>query len=115
VLISVAWGLLIEILNWKVFLRLASALNRWENHRTTLEFEKQLVGKLVAFFLLDGFLWCRRRALWLMELGGASSWVGTPQVLPARLSAHPLWPPASRHARHRRERELRRRAVDAGA
>ena len=38
-------------------MRLASALNRWENYRTTIEFEKQLVLKLFAFFFVDGFLW----------------------------------------------------------
>lgn len=57
ILISAVWGLLIELLNWKVFLRLASALNRWENYKTTIEYEKQLVAKLFAFFVIDGFLW----------------------------------------------------------
>ncbi len=56
-LISAAWGVLVEALNWSVFLRLASALNRWENHRTEREFEAQLVTKLFAFFFIDGFLW----------------------------------------------------------
>ena len=57
VLISAAWGLLVELLNWELFLRLASMLNRWENYRTTREFEEQLVRKLFAFFFVDGFLW----------------------------------------------------------
>ncbi len=57
VLISATWGLLVELLNWELFLRLASILNRWENHRTTREFELQLVRKLFAFFFVDGFLW----------------------------------------------------------
>lgn len=35
-------GVLVEVLNWHVFVRLASMLNRWENYRTTIEFEKQV-------------------------------------------------------------------------
>lgn len=50
-------GLLVELLNWSVFLRLATALNHWENHRTTAEYEQHLVRKLVAFLAVDGFLW----------------------------------------------------------
>ena len=44
-------------LNWHIFLRLASMLNRWENYRTTREFEVHLARKLFAFFFVDGFLW----------------------------------------------------------
>ncbi|KAL1503425.1 hypothetical protein AB1Y20_011914 [Prymnesium parvum] len=57
VLLSVSWGLLVEVLNWQVFMRLASALNSWENYRTTIEFEHQLALKVFAFVFVDGFLW----------------------------------------------------------
>ena len=57
VLVSAAWGLLVEFFNWHVFHRLASVLNDWENHRTTAEFEAGLVRKLFAFLFVDGFLW----------------------------------------------------------
>ena len=57
ILVSVAWGLLVEFFNWHVFHRLASFLNRWENHRTEAEFETHLVRKLFAFLFVDGFLW----------------------------------------------------------
>ena len=40
-----------------VFLRLAKALNAWENYRTLADFEAQLALKLCAFFFVDGFLW----------------------------------------------------------
>ena len=56
-LLSVLWGVLVEFLNWNVFLRLALLLNRWENYRTTRDFEQQLVLKLFAFLFVDGFLW----------------------------------------------------------
>lgn len=46
-----------EFLNWNVFLRIALLLNRWENYRTTRDFEQQLVLKLFAFLFVDGFLW----------------------------------------------------------
>ena len=45
VLLSVLWSVLVEFLNWNVFLRLALLLNRWENYRTTRDFEQQLVLK----------------------------------------------------------------------
>lgn len=31
--------------------------DRWENYRTTIDFEKQLAFKLFAFVFVDGFLW----------------------------------------------------------
>lgn len=57
VFVSAIWGILVEFLNWHVFVRLAGSLNSWENYRTSTEFERQLVVKLFAFLFVDGFLW----------------------------------------------------------
>ena len=70
VLVSAAWGVLVEALNWQFFHRLASLLNHFENHRTTAEFETKLVRKLTAFLLVDGFLWYFLLAFLQIPFGG---------------------------------------------
>ena len=70
VLVSAAWGLLVEFFNWHVFHGLAWTLNHMENHRTTAEFEAQLVRKLFAFLFVDGFLWYFLLAFLHIPFGG---------------------------------------------
>ena len=55
--LMLVWGILVEVLNWRVFKRVADWINHWENHRTSSEFERQLALKLFAFLFVDGFLW----------------------------------------------------------
>ena len=55
--LMLVWGILVEVLNWRVFKRVADWINHWENHRTSSEFERQLARKLFAFLFVDGFLW----------------------------------------------------------
>ena len=54
---STAWGISLELLNWIVWSRLAAALNRFENHKTSNSHENHLIAKIFIFFFIDCFLW----------------------------------------------------------
>lgn len=54
---STCWGIFLELLNWIVWYRVAKALTRFENHRTTEAHEAHLIIKLFIFFFIDCFLW----------------------------------------------------------
>ena len=76
-----------------VFVSVAYALNRWENYRTTVDFERQLVHKLFAFFFVDGFLWSATR-----DRHAEASCHRHAATMSANAYACTMWPQCSRHA-----------------
>eukprot|EP00300_Choanocystis_sp_HF-7_P000059 c10054_g1_i1.p1 GENE.c10054_g1_i1~~c10054_g1_i1.p1 ORF type:complete len:794 (+),score=143.07 c10054_g1_i1:22-2382(+) len=55
--LSVVWGLVIELLNYKLFRRAAEWLAELKNHKLKLEFVTDYTWKIFIFFFMDCYLW----------------------------------------------------------
>eukprot|EP00298_Acanthocystis_sp_HF-20_P015464 c21151_g1_i1.p1 GENE.c21151_g1_i1~~c21151_g1_i1.p1 ORF type:complete len:442 (+),score=109.95 c21151_g1_i1:75-1400(+) len=55
--VSIAWGLLIEFCNYSVFVALARVLNDWEGYSNKSQKERHFIIKIFAFFFVDCYLW----------------------------------------------------------